>query len=408
MRKIYRNTIIASICIAVLIIVVSVIWNVQKNLPNTIFVNSNDNANYEFGIPVSLNINKTTGKDKITLTGKNNIITGKVGSYTGKYKLFGILPVKNTKVNVIDKTYVYPVGLPIGLYLKTQGVMVIGSGCFENVKGEKINPAKDKIESGDYIIKFNKHIISNKAQLVYLIKENKNKPVVFTIKSNSGIKLVKLKPVKAKNGNYMFGIWVRDDSQGIGTMSFIYENKYFALGHGISDIDTGKLLSSKNGSIYNANIWGIKKGQNGEPGGLLGSIIYNNENYLGTIKSNNNCGINGEIQYNLVKKYKLKKMEMALGNNVHTGKAKIQLIWDNKATWYNIEILKVNRTNKEKNMIVKITDKNLLKKTNGIVQGMSGCPIEQDGKIIGAVTHVLVNDSTKGYGIFAENMFLAN
>ncbi len=218
--------------------------------------------------------------------------------------------------------------------------MVIGSGCFENVKGEKINPAKDKIESGDYIIKFNEHIISNKAQLVYLIKENKNKPVVFTIKSNSGIKLVKLKPVKAKNGNYMFGIWVRDDSQGIGTMSFIYENKYFALGHGISDIDTGKLLSSKNGSIYNANIWGIKKGQKGEPGGLLGSIIYNNENYLGTIKSNNNCGINGEIQYNLVKKYKLKKMEMALGNNVHTGKAKIQLIWDNKATWYNIEIFK--------------------------------------------------------------------
>ena len=376
MRKIYRNTIIASICIAVLIIVVSVIWNVQKNLPNTIFVNSNDNANYEFGIPVSLNINKSTGKDKITLTGKNNIITGKVGSYTGKYKLFGILPVKNTKVNVIDKTYV--------------------------------NPAKDKIESGDYIIKFNEHIISNKAQLVYLIKENKNKPVVFTIKSNSGIKLVKLKPVKSKNGNYMFGIWVRDDSQGIGTMSFIYENKYFALGHGISDIDTGKLLSSKNGSIYNANIWGIKKGQNGEPGGLLGSIIYNNENYLGTIKSNNNCGINGEMQYNLVKKYKLKKMEMALGNNVHTGKAKIQLIWDNKATWYNIEILKVSRTNKEKNMIVKITDKNLLKKTNGIVQGMSGCPIEQDGEIIGAVTHVLVNDSTKGYGIFAENMFLAN
>ena len=259
MRKIYRNTIIASICIAVLIIVVSVIWNVQKNLPNTIFVNSNDNANYEFGIPVSLNINKTTGKDKITLTGKNNIITGKVGSYRGKYKLFGILPVKKTKVNVIDKTYVYPVGLPIGLYLKTQGVMVIGSGCFENVKGEKINPAKDKIESGDYIIKFNKHTISNKAQLVYLIKENKNKPVVFTIKSNSGIKLVKLKPVKAKNGNYMFGIWVRDDSQGIGTMSFIYENKYFALGHGISDIDTGKLFCPQKMVLFIMQIFGELK-----------------------------------------------------------------------------------------------------------------------------------------------------
>ena len=405
MRKIYRNTIIASICIAVLIIVVSVIWNVQKNLPNTIFVNSNDNANYEFGIPVSLNINKSTGKDKITLTGKNNIITGKVGSYTGKYKLFGILPVKNTKVNVIDKTYVYPVGLPIGLYLKTQGVMVIGSGCFENVKGEKINPAKDKIESGDYIIKFNEHIISNKAQLVYLIKENKNKPVVFTIKSNSGIKLVKLKPVKSKNGNYMFGIWVRDDSQGIGTVTFITkDNKYCALGHGISDIDTGELLSSNNGTIFKANIWGIRKGESGKPGGLCGSIEYNNKNIIGDITKNCVCGLYGNMDKKIISGYNISEKEIGLQSEIKKGEASIQFIADGKVNIYKIEIENIYANAKEKNMVIKITDKRLLNKTGGIVQGMSGSPIIQNGKVIGAVTHVMINDPTRGYGILAENM----
>lgn len=401
MKRIYRNCLIVSILMTVLVIIVSGILYVKNNLPNTIFVNSNQTTQYDFAIPVSLNVCE---ENSISLTGKNNIHSGEKGDYNGTYKLFGLFTLKKAKVKVIDKTYVYPIGLPIGLYLKTQGVMIIDAGKIENEKGKEISPAEGKVFAGEYIVKFNDTRISNKAQLQYLISENENKDVSLTIRSDIGVRKTIIKPVKAKNGEYMLGIWVRDDSQGIGSMSFIYENRYYALGHGISDIDTGKLLSSHEGTIYNANIWGVKKGKKGTPGGLCGSIKYNKENIIGTIESNSNSGINGTIYTPIYKKYKIKKMEMAFNNEIKKGKAKIQFIINGKLNTYDIEIIEINRNIKEKNMIIKIVDKDLLDKTNGIVQGMSGCPIIQNNKVIGAVTHVMVNDPTKGYGIFAENM----
>lgn len=403
MKKVYRNCLIASILMALVVIIVSGILYVNNHLPNTIFVNSNQITKYDFAIPVSLDVNN---EKNINFSGKNNIYSGEKGDYQGKYKLFGVFAVKDAKVKVIDKTYVYPVGLPIGLYLKTQGVMVIDSGKIKDKKGKEVSPAEGKVFSGEYIVKFNDVRISNKAQLLYLINENKNKEVSLTIKSEVGVRTTVIKPVEAKNGEYMLGIWVRDDSQGIGSMSFIYGDKYYALGHGISDIDTGMLLSSHQGTIYNANIWGVKKGKKGMPGGLCGSIEYNKDNIIGNILSNNNCGINGIIKKPIYKEYNIKKMEMALNNEIKKGKAKIQFIMNNQVNQYDIEIVEINKNNKEKNMVIKIVDKDLLEKTNGIVQGMSGCPIIQNNKVVGAVTHVMVNDPTKGYGIFAENMVL--
>ncbi|MCI9617149.1 MAG: SpoIVB peptidase [Eubacterium sp.] len=403
MRRIYKKCLIASILMALLVIIVSGILYVNNHLPNTIFVNSNQVTKYDFSIPVSLEV---SNKKNINLSGKNNIYSGDKGDYEGQYKLFGIIALKDAKVKVIDKTYVYPMGLPIGLYLKTQGVMIIEPGSIQNKKGEEVSPAEGKVFAGEYIVKFNDIRISNKAQLLYLISQNKSKEVSLTIKSEVGIRTTVIKPVKAKNGEYMLGIWVRDDSQGIGSMSFIYEDRYYALGHGISDIDTGKLLSSHEGTIYNANIWGVKKGKKGVPGGLCGSIEYNNDNIIGSIESNNNCGINGKIDKPVYKRYKINKMEMALKNEIKKGAAQIQFIVNDKVNRYDIEIMEINKNNKEKNMVIKIVDKDLLSKTNGIVQGMSGCPIIQNNKVIGAVTHVMVNDPARGYGIFAENMIL--
>lgn len=403
MRRIYKKCLIASILMALLVIIVSGILYVNNHLPNTIFVNSNQVTKYDFSIPVSLEV---SNKKNINLSGKNNIYSGEKGDYEGQYKLFGIIALKDAKVKVIDKTYVYPMGLPIGLYLKTQGVMIIEPGSIQNKKGEEVSPAEGKVFAGEYIVKFNDIRISNKAQLLYLISQNKSKEVSLTIKSEVGIRTTVIKPVKAKNGEYMLGIWVRDDSQGIGSMSFIYEDRYYALGHGISDIDTGKLLSSHEGTIYNANIWGVKKGKRGVPGGLCGSIEYNNDNIIGSIESNNNCGINGKIDKPVYKRYKINKMEMALKNEIKKGAAQIQFIVNDKVNRYDIEIMEINKNNKEKNMVIKIVDKDLLSKTNGIVQGMSGCPIIQNNKVIGAVTHVMVNDPARGYGIFAENMIL--
>lgn len=402
MKKIYRRCIITSIFVAFLIIIVSGILYVNDKLPNTIVVNSNQITKYQFAMPVSLDVEDN---NRINLSGKNNIYSGNTGNYEGKYKLFGIISLKKTKVKVVDKTYVYPVGLPIGMYLKTQGVMIISSGEVTNEKGESISPSKDKVKAGEYITGFNSIPVSNKNQLSYLINENKGEKVILTIKGEEGIRNITVNPVKCSNGEYMLGIWVRDDSQGIGTMTFITEDKKFsALGHGISDIDTGKLLSSNDGSIYNANIWGIKKGEKGKPGGLCGTIAYNEQNMIGNISSNTNCGLFGTVNDGILEDYGLQKMEMGLHSDIKKGKAQIQFIMNGDIKRYDINIEEINYNIKEKNLVIEITDKRLLEKTNGIVQGMSGCPIIQNGKIIGAVTHVMVNDPTRGYGIFAENM----
>lgn len=283
--------------------------------------------------------------------------------------------------------------------------MIIGTGDIDTGTGDKISPAKNKVNEGEYIVKFNDISVSNKAQLSYLINENGNKEVLLTVRNETGIRAVKIKPERNSDGEYMLGIWVRDDSQGIGTITYVTDDgKYRALGHGISDIDTGKLLSSHNGTIYNANIWGVKKGEKGKPGGLCGTILYNENNVLGNIEDNRFCGLSGTINSDIVSKYNLKKMEVAFHDEIEKGDAKIQFITNGNVEYYDIEIEEINVNNKEKNMVIKVTDQELLKKTNGIVQGMSGSPIIQNGHIIGAVTHVFVNDPTKGYGIFIENM----
>lgn len=272
-------------------------------------------------------------------------------------------------------------------------------------QGIKYLLPKNKVNEGEYIVKFNDISVSNKAQLSYLINENGNKEVLLTVRNETGIRAVKIKPERNSDGEYMLGIWVRDDSQGIGTITYVTDDgKYRALGHGISDIDTGKLLSSHNGTIYNANIWGVKKGEKGKPGGLCGTILYNENNVLGNIEDNRFCGLSGTINSDIVSKYNLKKMEVAFHDEIEKGDAKIQFITNGNVEYYDIEIEEINVNNKEKNMVIKVTDQELLKKTNGIVQGMSGSPIIQNGHIIGAVTHVFVNDPTKGYGIFIENM----
>lgn len=401
-REKYKRCLLCSILLALVIIIVSGILYINNNLPDTIFVNSNESTHYDFSMPVSLDVEN---KEKLTMSGKNKIDSGSTGSYEGEYKLFGIITLKKTKVKVVDKTYAYPIGLPVGLYLKTQGVMIINAGEFVDENGNKISPAKDIVNEGEYITAFNGIHVSNKSQLTYLINENGEKEIELTIRSETGVRQVNVTPRKSSEGEYMLGIWVRDDSQGIGTLTFVTESgKFTALGHGISDIDTGKLLSSSDGSIYNANIWGIKKGKEGKPGGLCGSIAYNEENKLGSIVKNSNCGLIGEINKNIWEQYNIEKMEVALHSEIKEGKAQIQFIMDGNVKRYDIEIQDINKNIEEKNMIIEITDEELLEKTNGIVQGMSGSPIIQNGKIVGAVTHVMVNDPHKGYGIFAETM----
>jgi stage IV sporulation protein B len=215
---------------------------------------------------------------------------------------------------------------------------------------------------------------------------------------------VSIQPVLDESGEYKIGLWVKDDAQGIGTLTFIDSNQCFgALGHGISDETTSSLLNIENGLLYKTKIVSIIKGSNGKPGELVGTIDYSGTEKLGRIIENSSCGIYGKLDKDLTKTYNLELMEVGVSSLVHKGTAFIRMYQGNEYKDYEIELTNISY-NGQKNLTFCVKSEELLNLTNGIVQGMSGCPIIQDNNVIGAVTHVLVDDSTKGYGIFIEKM----
>jgi len=218
---------------------------------------------------------------------------------------------------------------------------------------------------------------------------------------------VQLHPTKDEVGAYKLGIWVRDNAQGLGTITFLNaDSEYGALGHGIHDVDTGKLIEMSTGRLYDTSIQNIKKGENGNPGGMEGIIVYNHYNILGSITTNTETGIYGKLD-RIERIFDSKEAYPAAAKEeIQVGEACIRCAVSGKPEDYTVRITKVDLDAREvnKGIEIQVTDKRLLKLTGGIVQGMSGSPIMQNGKIIGAVTHVFVQDATKGYGIFIENM----
>ena len=318
---------------------------------------------------------------------------------------------ESISANAAEDARVYPCGFQVGIYLKTSGVMVIGTTEVEGLDGLNYNPALDKVKPGDYITKVNNIDVSSKNQLLFLVNKYGDRDLILTLQRNGRMIEVKIRPVRTSGREYKMGIWVRDDTQGIGTMTYVTEDgRYGALGHGISDIDTGELLDSEGGILYQANVWGIKKGEDGCPGALYGMISYEDDKIEGNISENSSIGIYGNLDSekrlkSLIDKYELVPVGVAQRSEVRGGSAVIRSCVSGEMKDYEVEIEKVNRSNqKNKGLVIHVTDPDLLKLTNGIVQGLSGTPILQDGKLIGAVTHVFVNDSTRGYGIFADVM----
>ena len=302
---------------------------------------------------------------------------------------------------------VIPGGMPVGIYLETNGVMVLGTEEITGVDGMKHNPAAHLVKSGDYIVAVNGQKIETKTQLIEKVKELEKEEVVLTVKRNESKIDIKFQPVKYKEDEYKLGIWVRDNTQGLGTVTYLNADSEFgALGHGIHDIDTNELLDISDGTLYLTSIKDIQKGVSGTPGGIEGIIVYNNYNVLGTIQENTEEGIFGKLDRIDALFSKQEPVETAGKEEIKKGPAVIRCAVEGSVKEYEIEILDVDMHTDEvnKGIIIKITDKQLLKRTGGIVQGMSGSPILQDGRLVGAVTHVFVNDPAKGYGIFIENM----
>lgn len=309
--------------------------------------------------------------------------------------------------DAIQSDMVIPGGIPIGIYLDTNGVMVIDTETIISIDEESISPAEKVLEEGDYITAINEVNISSKQDLLEFVSQLDGSTITISIRREEEEMEVEVTPVLAESGSYMLGIWVRDNLQGLGTLTYVDLNSNFgALGHGINDIDTGELLEISDGELYKASISGIIKGESGLPGGLEGVIIYNPFNLLGTIERNTDVGIYGTVENIEELELKMDPVEVATIDEIEVGSATILCTIDDEVEEYEIEITKVdlNATEENKGLVIQVIDEELLEKTGGIVQGMSGAPIIQNGKLIGAVTHVFVNDPTKGYGIFIESM----
>lgn len=306
-----------------------------------------------------------------------------------------------------EDTMVIPGGMPVGIYLETDGVMILGTESITGIDGMKYNPAGHLVKSGDYIVKFNGQQITAKSQLIDAVKNLKEEEVVLTVKRKEEEIDIRFKSVKCGIDEYKLGIWVRDNTQGLGTITFLNADSTFgALGHGIHDIDTNELLNISDGTLYITSIKDIQKGESGSPGGMEGIIVYNNYNVLGTIRKNTDVGIFGTVDRIDALFSDQEPVETAVKEEIEEGPAKIRCAVDGEIKEYDIEITGIDFYSGEinKGLTIEVTDPELLKETGGIVQGMSGSPILQNGRLIGAVTHVFVNNPTKGYGIFIENM----
>ena len=298
-------------------------------------------------------------------------------------------------------------GMPVGIYMETDGVMVLNTEEIEGIDGQEYEPAGHLVKAGDYITGFNNQEIHHKKELLKALENLDDDEVVLTLRRDEEKLDVKLEPVESSPNEYKLGIWVRDNVQGLGTITFLNEKSRFgALGHGIHDADTNVLMNIADGSLYKTSIQSIKKGENGIPGSMEGIIVYNGYNRLGTIDKNTDAGIYGTVdKIDGVFEEQI-PIETASKEEIEIGKATMRCFVDNQIQEYDIEVTDIDTSEKEinKGLVIQVTDEALLEKTGGIIQGMSGSPIIQNGKLIGAVTHVFVQDSTKGYGIFIENM----
>lgn len=380
-----------------------------SNIPSQAIIFNGEN--FDIGNFLGLSI-EYDGKKSGSILASTNIeesIQQNNGNVTAKVKLFDIFTVKDVDLSVIQKTKVIPVGQIAGLKLYTHGVMVVGLSEITNKNDEKVKPYENTdIKEGDTIIQVNGIDIIDTEHLIKVVNDSKGEEVNIKYLRDGEEKIESILPVKTLKTGYKLGLWVRDSAAGIGTLTYYEpESKTFAaLGHGITDVDTGNLIDISNGEFLTTKILSIVKGLRGYPGKIQGTI--DNQKNIGKIYKNSNLGIYGKLEnLDAINIENQNSLEVANRNEIELGKASILCSLDGGAAKeYEIEIEKIFIQNNDdnKSMLIKITDEELLEKTGGIVQGMSGSPIIQNGKFVGAVTNVLVNEPTSGYAIFGDLM----
>lgn len=384
-----------------------------RTLPSTLTVATGQRAIIDTTFPLSVSLSEGNveaisstdeGLDSVELIGSSK------GKSTATINLFGLLPLREVEIDVSEDLRLFPGGQAVGVALQTAGVLVVGTSDLTGA----ISPARlAGLKAGDIITAANGKTLEGTTQLTDLVAASGEAPLPLTVRRGSSTLSLTLEPKRDnQTGTYRIGAWVRDSTAGVGTMSFYGEMtlgegvRYGALGHAITDSDTQQILTVGKGEVMLADVVDVRKGQVGIPGELKGSFLRENR-VLGGIRLNNGFGIYGNLQNPPTHPLYPQGLPIGRKDAVHSGGATILCTVDSGGMKeYDVEIVEVTRQSAptQRSMVIRVTDEELLAKTGGIVQGMSGSPIIQDGRLIGAVTHVFVNDPTMGYGLFIEWM----
>lgn len=414
--RIYRACLCAVLLLAAMGLFGYGYYLIDSSIPSVIHVRAGSEEALELDIPAKGEIlsvseqgrsNIPEGAVNVDLSRPVTMKTGNADGLLMQVKLFGILPMKQVGIRVIEDQELIPVGVPIGIYVKTEGVLVVGTGQFQAAEGGKVSPAEHILKSGDYVLKLNGTEVTKKDELISRIENSDGGEQILTIRRGEECFDVKIRPVRDQTGKYKIGVWVRDNAQGVGTMTYIdSQGNFGALGHGINDVDTSTLMEMNDGTLYQTEIISIQKGTAGHPGEMTGMIVYADDRILGDITSNSVRGIFGKCNNKALALGTEEALPIGLKQEIEKGPAQILCTVDGTTRYYDVEItdIHLDHDNVNRGIELKVTDPELIALTGGIVQGMSGAPIIQNGKFVGAVTHVLVQDSTRGYGIFIENM----
>ena len=396
--------IISFILIPFLIVSLIYISDIE-NIPNSFIVFNNEELNIKTLFGMKIENSKIYSKSNTLQTVMKNIEDDNSVKKI-KLKLFGVT-VKEISVNTMEEPEVVVLGNVIGMKLYTKGVLVVGMSEIYGQDSVSYKPYENTgIQEGDTIIEVNNNAICSTDELINCINESKGKTIKLTYVHNEEKKEVSITPVETDINSYKIGLWVRDTAAGVGTATFYDKtsNKIAALGHGILDADTEELIDVSTGELTTADIVSVIKGESGNAGKIQGVIEKQTE--IGKIIKNTSFGVFARTTNHSIIDYK-KTMKIALRNEIKIGEATLLCSLDsNEIKEYKVQIEKIyvdNNVN-NKSMLIKINDKELIDKTGGIIQGMSGSPIIQNNKLIGALTHVLVQEPTKGYAIFADLM----
>lgn len=402
--------------ISLIVIILIGYISIALFFPSNITIRRGETSLLDFDLPlkgdlfvqdmaVSVNSDKTV-TDNITLDLKDPVLLKAENSGKALLKLsFWGVPLKNSTITVLPDMNLYPGGQAIGLELETDGVLVLGTGEVRLSSGKYESPCRGVLKSGDLIKKADGITLTDKESLINYIEGCNKEKVQLTVERNDQTLTLDVTPViSSESKKKKLGIWVRDSTQGIGTLTCYDSNgNFYALGHPVTDVDTGNIMKIREGKLMPTEITSVNKGEKGSPGELVGNT--NKSQKIGEVTNNTICGISGKFFSQ--PSSNTTTYDIALKNEVKEGEATILVTTEGsevKPYSINIESTSSLSSDKSKAMTIQITDNDLIEKTGGIVQGMSGAPIIQNGKLVGAVTHVFIQNPTKGYAIYLEDM----